>query len=128
MQNNNIFEFLDWILKKKKEEPIYENNITPYLLNRWISMVDSDCVKILNITQNRWNIEKIDVDDDFNKLVKFYRILLPKINKKIEYIKKTKNLTNEKDENLDSIAKNFEISKREVLKMEQLKKELNIEN
>jgi hypothetical protein len=115
MQTNNIFEFLDWILKKKEKEPIYENNITDYILNRWLSMSDFDAAKILNVTVNRWN--KCDENSEvFLDNCKFLKTILPKINKKLEYLKKKNTNIEEKEEEAeeDILIKNYEISKREL--------------
>jgi hypothetical protein len=116
MQNNNIFEFLDWVLKKKEKEPIYENNISTYIINRWLSMSDLDAAKIINVSTNRWDTQQEDSDNFLNNC-KFYKTLLPKIHKKIEYIKR-KDLKSQEDfekeleENL--LIKEYEISKREL--------------
>jgi hypothetical protein len=110
--NNNIFEFLDFILKKKEKEPIYENNITNYILNRWLSMSDPEVARIVNVTGNRWKESDQD-SETFLDTCKFYKTLLPKINKKIEYAKK-KNLTTDQEFQQEEFVKNYEISKREL--------------
>jgi len=112
MQTSNIFEFLDWVLKKKEKEPIYENNISNYIINRWLSMSDLDVCKIINVSTNRWD-KYIDNSENFLDNCKFYKTLLPKIHKKIEYIKK-KGFKNEEESNEDVLAKEYEISKREI--------------
>jgi hypothetical protein len=112
MQTSNIFEFLDWVLKKKEKEPIYENNISNYIINRWLSMSDLDVCKIINVSTNRWD-KCIDNSENFLDNCKFYKTLLPKIHKKIEYIKK-KGFKNEEESNEDVLAKEYEISKREI--------------
>jgi len=112
MQTSNIFEFLDWVLKKKEKEPIYENNISNYILNRWLSMSDLDVCKIINVTTNRWD-KCIESADNFLDNCKFYKTVLPKTHKKIEYIKK-KVLKNEEDSDEESLVKEYEISKREI--------------
>jgi hypothetical protein len=125
MQQANIFEFLDWVLKKNGKDPIYENNITPYIFNRWLSMSDADISKILNVTTNRWDM--VGDDDNFEKFLnncKFYKTLLPKIHTKIKYIKKKQN-TEETDESLDLVCKNYEISKREIKLYNNLVEKLN---
>lgn len=121
MQNNNIFEFLDWILKKKEKEPIYENNISNYIINRWLTMADVDAAKIINVSTNRWNTCEENSESFLNNC-KFYKSLLPKINKKIQYIKRNENKltekgfqdTIEKESKDDLLAKEYEISKREI--------------
>ena len=110
LDNNNIFEFLDWVLKKKGTEPIDENNITGFMFNRWLSMSDPDVAKIVNITQNRWS--NIDSDKSFLMMAKFYNKVLPKITSRVSYIKKpTKAVEKENDDK--TICGNMEISLRE---------------
>ena len=110
MANNNIFEFLDWVLKKKGTEPIDENNITGFMFNRWLSMSDPDVAKIVNITQNRWS--NIDSDKSFLMMAKFYNKVLPKITSRVSYIKKPIK-TVEKENNDLLISDNMEMSVRE---------------
>ena len=119
----NIFEFLDWVLKKKGKEPIDENTITSFMFNRWLSMADIDVAKIVNITQNRWGRGKFD--DDFLSIAKFYHIVLPKTITRISYIKKpTKTLDKDQDDKV--ISENLEFSIREKRNYDKLLKELSI--
>lgn len=113
---NNIFEFLDWILKKTKKEPIDENTFTPHLLNRWLSMVDGDVANIVNSTTNRWLTIQPDISVlEFSKI---QRGLLPKRVGYVKYIKKPiKEPTKEFDilnDNSSQISKRLEISKKEL--------------
>ncbi len=80
--NNNLFDTLNWVLKKDKKEPttVLESN---FILNRWLSMVNPEIAQIINITGNRWNknIKKFS-------MAKFYKSILPKNSDQIFYIKK----------------------------------------
>lgn len=118
---NNIFEFLDWVLKKGKKEPIDENNITGFMFNRWVSMSDPDNAKIVNITYNRWlNTES---DTGFLTIAKFYRSVLPKSSSRVSYIKKPiKKVEKENDD--PEICVNMEISIREKRQYDNLLKQL----
>jgi hypothetical protein len=54
---STIFDFLNGILFTKKEIPSGtiedEKNFDIFMINRWVSMVDKDCAKIINETTNR---------------------------------------------------------------------------
>ena len=107
---NNIFEFLDWVLKKKGKEPIDENNITGFMFNRWLSMSDPDVAKIVNLTFNRWS--NTETDKNFLTAAKFYHSVLPKVTSRVSYLKKpSKKAEKENDDSV--IASNMEISLRE---------------
>ena len=69
--DNNIFKILDFVLKKKKITSSEVKNINSYLLNRWISMTESNNVNILNITSNRWLTRKTNID-----IIKFYHAVI----------------------------------------------------
>jgi hypothetical protein len=117
-----IFDHINWVLKKTEKEPVEESDkFNEYIFNRWLSMADPDIAKIINITYNRWNL-----DDDILKMLKFYRKILPKIKKNINYIKKKVEKSEEENSDLKLIAKSYELSEKEILNMENLKKELEV--
>ena len=122
---NNIFEFLDWVLKKKclnNREPIVEDNITGFMFNRWLSMSDPDVARIINITHNRW--ANTETDNDFSTLIRFYYSILPKITTRTTYIKKpVKKVEKENDDYTISINK--EISIREKRLFDRMLSELD---
>jgi hypothetical protein len=103
---------MDWILKKKGKEPLTEESIPhSFILNRWLSMVDSSVALIINATTNKW-ITNRGICSDKMLLGKFYKKIMPKIFKKYSYIKKS---SKEKSQNEhESIAKTKEISIREI--------------
>ena len=121
--NDDLFIHMDWILKKKGSEPQCENNIPyPFILNRWLSMVDSSISQIINATTNKW-ITAQGICSDKKTLGRFYRKVMPKIFKKYSYIKKTsKNEYN--DDDYENLAIVKEISVREIKMYEKTLAEL----
>lgn len=116
--NNNLFDTLNWILKKDKKEPvsILESN---FILNRWLSMVTPEIAQIINITGNRWNKNTTNFS-----MAKFYKSILPKNSDQIFYIKRKKE---EKEmENIKEMANSFELSRKELIFFENTLEDLNI--
>lgn len=106
---NNLFDILDFVLKKTDIDiDLHENN-NIFILNRWLSMSDQNIAKIINSTSNRWLLK-----NNHTNFLKFYRSFLPKINKKIKYIKKPLKNKNEEQTDILKLAKNFELSSREI--------------
>lgn len=114
--NNNLFDTLNWILKKnKKPEVLFESN---FMLNRWLTMVDKETAQIVNSTGNRW----IKVLKDF-KISKFYYMILPQTNKRMNYIKrKTKE---ESNNDYKILAENLELSTKDIIFLENALEDLN---
>lgn len=84
-----IFDYLRNILFVKKEyvaENVEEiKKYNPYLINRWISMLDGESANIVNETTNKKNY----LDNDKEMHYKMLLNVVPKKQyKKIEYIKK----------------------------------------
>ena len=84
----NIFDILDGIcFSKKKNLPVNledEKVFQPYIVNRWLSMLDPSAAKIINNTVNRYG-------HNFNseELYKLLVEILPRYKRqKINYIKK----------------------------------------
>jgi hypothetical protein len=114
--NNNLFDTLNWILKKnKKPQNKFESN---FMLNRWLSMSNNQIAQIINSTGNRW----IKVLKDF-QISKFYYIILPKNNDRISYIKKKTKQENDKDYKI--IAENMELSTKDIVFLENALEDLN---
>ena len=112
--NDDLFVYLNWILKKPIQEPQLQNTPTTYITNRWLSMVDSEIANVVNITFNKWLTCKIFSSD--NSLAgKFYRIVLPKNTKRISYLKKTIINKTSEPEDTEALAKNLEMSQKEIL-------------
>jgi DNA-binding transcriptional regulator GbsR (MarR family) len=113
----NIFTLINSLFFSKKHIDLNsddESQFNAYMINRWISMYSIDMVNIINNTSNRYAHVFDTKQDQYNW---FYN-LFPRVRfKKISYIKKNKKESNTKDktEDLTSlIAKNHEISEREV--------------
>lgn len=119
--SNNFFPFLDWILKVRKNPPIFPENIH-FIANRWLSMASKPIAQIVNSTTNRWKM------DDIEFYSKFHRAVLPKHGKRIEYIKKISREEETEDENLENLASSLEISKRELEMMNSTLAELRVTN
>lgn len=112
--NNNLFDCLNWISRKKNID--IENSPTSfYMLNRWLSMIDKDHCKIINNTVNKWISKNNSFNDDFY-ILKFLKQTLPKQYKKINYIKKN-NKKDKEEKNEDffvEIANSLNISQKEL--------------
>jgi hypothetical protein len=85
----DIFEYINNILfhKKSYKEENFENNkvYNIFLINRWLSMFNDDCSKIVNETTNRKNFLANDKDMHYKMLLN----IVPKNKfKKFTYIKK----------------------------------------
>ena len=116
--NNNLFDTLNWILKKNKKEPItiLDSN---FILNRWLSMVNPEIAQIVNTTGNRWNKNIV-----IFAMAKFYKSILPKNLDRICYIKKK---PKEKEiENIKEMANSLELSQKELFFFENALEELNL--
>jgi len=118
----NIFELLNWILRKTKSFPIDENDLSLFMLNRWLSMANSDVAKIVNLTYNRWNISKDEYDRDH--VIRFYQKIIPKYTKRITYIKKTKKVKDKEAVDDITVCQNLEISKKELIRYNKLLEDL----
>jgi len=85
----NIFDLLNNILFDKKEVVLSElnddKNISVYMLNRWISMLDKNAAQIINSTTNRY----FSIFETKQDAINFLQGILPKYkNQRINYIKK----------------------------------------
>jgi len=85
----NIFDIIDGIAFSKKADLLdsadAEKQYSPFLVNRWLSMLDPIAAKIVNITVNR-NLKQLNTPQD---QYKFLLNALPKFRKqRITYIKK----------------------------------------
>ena len=122
---DNIFEFLNWIFRKKGALPIDENKIAPFMLNRWVSMANTESAKIVNFTLNRWN--SINTKEGIIDDSKFLRCVLPKFTSKIPYIKKPSKTIDDNNED-DRTSASMELSKRELEIYKKTLNELQLNN
>jgi hypothetical protein len=107
--------------KKDKAEDLDaegEQAFVPFLFNRWLSFYNNDMCVFTNETFNKFST----IFDDKQQAYRLYYYFIPRLKwKKIAYIKKKKNEV-EEEENLELIAKNKNISKRELLQYVELAK------
>ena len=107
--------------KKGKAEDLDaegEQAFVPFLFNRWLSFYNNDMSVFTNETFNKFST----IFDDKQQAYRLYYYLIPRLKwKKITYIKKKKKEA-EEEENLELIAKNKNISKRELLQYVELAK------
>ena len=95
-----------------------EQAFVPFLFNRWLSFYNKDMSVFVNETLNKFST----IFDDKQQSYRLYYYLIPRLKwKKITYIKKKKKEAAE-EENLTLIAKNKNISKRELLQYVELAK------
>ena len=111
-----IFDYLgDILVKKKGDLPIEE--YVPFLINRWLSFSSSEAANAINQTVNSFgNIDK-------NVHYKLLIAAFPKFNRMpmINYIKKVKLEKEEKDNKIELLASNMELSQREIKQLLELK-------
>jgi hypothetical protein len=107
--------------KKDKAEDLDaegEQAFVPFLFNRWLSFYNNDMCVFANETFNKFST----IFDDKQQAYRLYYYLIPRLKwKKIKYIKKKKREA-EEEENLELVAKNKNISKRELLQYVELAK------
>ena len=110
-----MFKLIHNVLHKKdKSLKFKEEDFSFFLFQRWLSMASAINAKIVNETSNRmyyWF-------EDNEKWYKLFLTILPKTSyKKINYLKKIKkDKANKMDqEEIDTLANNLEMSKREVI-------------
>lgn len=120
---NNFFQYLLWLLRVTDKQPEIPRSLG-YMENRWISMTNNSNAQIVNMTTNRW----LNCLDTFNPetISKFYRSLIPRYTKKLEYLKKPLKEENEVNENIEFYSNLMELSKREIEMYENTLEELNL--
>ena len=95
-----------------------EQAFVPFLFNRWLSFYNNDMSVFTNETFNKFST----IFNDKQQAYRLYYYLIPRLKwKKIRYIKKTKK-DGDEEEHLELIAKNKNISKRELLQYVELAK------
>ena len=84
----NIFDIIDGIAFSKKPDLLNadaETKYYPYMVNRWLSMLDPGAAKIINDTVNK-NYKVFEQNEDYYK---FLVNVLPRYKRqRISYIKK----------------------------------------
>jgi len=121
-----VFDFIGDILFFKKNDKLttvdQESEFQPYIVNRWLSMHSPLVAKHSNIL-NKY----LGVFDNKKDLYSLFMAIFPKVPfKKISYIKKVKENKKEQDESIKPLARNLELSEREITEyIAFLNKELN---
>jgi len=110
-----IFDFIGDILFFKKNDKLttvdQEAEFQPYIVNRWLSMHSPTVAKHSNIL-NKY----LGIFDNKKDLYNLFLAVFPKTPyKKISYIKKVKEKKEDQDENIKPLAKNLELSEREII-------------
>ena len=119
----NFFQLQNKLFYSKKDkagelDTEGEQAFVPFLFNRWLSFYNNDMSVFTNETFNKFST----IFDDKQQAYRLYYYLIPRLKwKKISYIKKKKREV-EEEENLTLIAKNKNISKRELLQYVELNK------
>jgi len=119
----NFFQIQNKLFYSKKDkagdlDTEGEQAFIPFLFNRWLSFYNNDMSVFTNETFNKFST----IFDDKQQAYRLYYYLIPRLKwKKIRYIKKTKKDVAE-EEHLELIAKNKNISKRELLQYVELAK------
>lgn len=84
----NIFDILDGICFSKKKTLLdnfeKENEYSPFLVNRWLSMLDPSAAKIVNDTVNRFG-QSFSTQEQYRLLTEILPIYK---RQRINYIKK----------------------------------------
>jgi hypothetical protein len=110
--NTDLFDYLDWIVKKKGKEPPIETVPYAFIVNRWLSMLDIPTCQVVNNTCNRWISVKSFYSESY-RIGRFFKTCLPKTSKCFKYIKKAQKEEKE-DQDSANFANTMEISLREV--------------
>ena len=115
----NFFDVLNSILFSKKNsfENLDTENFNLYMMNRWISMYSPELATMINFTTNRFGQVLDTQESQYNLLLNIF----PKIKyKKLNYLKKKKEPKKQSNDNISLIAKNKELSQREIINYMQL--------
>lgn len=122
----NFFQVQNKLFYAKKDEAGYldqegESAFVPFIINRWLSFYSKDTPNFVNETLNKY----AGVFEDKQCVWRLYYNLIPRLKfKRISYVKKVKKAA-EEDEGLSLIAKNQNVSVRELKQYVDLEKELN---
>lgn len=100
-----IFDHLKNILEDKKSEEFVSSDFSPFIIQRWLSMISPEFCYFINEKVNSINLP------DNESWYRYYLLIIPKIGyRNIKYLKKNKATTKE----LSDVSKKLEISKREL--------------
>jgi hypothetical protein len=124
----NFFQLQNKLFYSKKEnagelDSEGEQAFVPFLFNRWLSFYSKELPGFVNETLNKFG----NIFDDKQEAYKLYYYLIPRLKwQRISYIKKKKKGDKEQEilEGLHNIAKNKNISTRELQLYVELEKKL----
>ncbi len=110
-----IFDYINDILYRKKGDSLNniddESSFNLYMVNRWSSMYSTSIAKIINLTTNRY----YSIFETKKEMYNFMLRVLPKVKfRRIHYIKKKSKTQNKDNELIKHLAKNLELSEREI--------------
>jgi len=111
----NFFQIQNKLFYSKKDDAGFldqegESAFVPFLLNRWLSFYSKDTPHFVNETLNKYT----GLFEDKQQLYRLYYNLIPRLKfKRVKYIKKIKK-EKEEDADLFIIAKNKNLSVREL--------------
>lgn len=107
-----LFDYLKNILYQKNPEILEEDNdFVPFLIQRWLTMHSPEMALIVNETTNRYWASFNTKQDWYNAFI----TMLPRVKfRKLNYIKKSKDKNEKSDDVISAIARNLEISEREI--------------
>jgi hypothetical protein len=109
----NFFDVLNSILFSKKNtfENLDTENFNLYMMNRWISMYSPELASMVNFTTNRFGQVLDTQESQYSLLLNIF----PKTKyKKLNYLKKKKEPKKQTTDNISVLAKNKELSQREI--------------
>jgi hypothetical protein len=116
--NSTIFNYVDSILfdKQHLDDVKYdESQYGNYMVNRWCSMCTTDSAEIINETTNKYWSVMTQRQDHYEFLL---NLMPTQRRKRLSYIKKIKEDVDKKtDDNIQHIARNMELSTREIKMM-----------
>jgi hypothetical protein len=109
-----IFDFISSVLFTKKKSCLNsvdeESEFSPFMLNRWCSMYSTTTATFSNII-NKY----IGVFENKKDLYSLFVAVMPKVSsKRISYIKKVKEDKKDANSDIEFLANNLELSKREI--------------
>jgi hypothetical protein len=113
-----IFDYIKDITTYKKGNLSLEGYI-PFLINRWLSFITPQICSAINESVN--SLGNINKEYHYKLLIKLY----PKSKVPfIKYIKKVKEEQTEEKNNINLLASNMEMSKREIQQLLELQAQL----
>ena len=122
----NFFQLQNKLFYSKKDTAGYldqegESAFVPFLLNRWLSFYSKGTPNFVNETFNKYT----GLFEDKQQLYRLYYNLIPRLKyKKITYIKKVKKEQNQEHDDIALMARNNNLSVRELKQYIDIQKNL----